>query len=102
VTVDLVDWVWSAMRDGEFYSPSDLANSSGQPIHAVVRVLEFLGRYGFADQVTRRELIFRKVADAPAPGAALRILQAMIEDASAGSAERVASVAGPQKRLNRL
>ena len=45
---NLVDLVWSSMVDREVYSPEDLAESLGQPVGAIVRVLEFLTRYGFS------------------------------------------------------
>jgi len=75
---DVVDLVWSAMRDGEFYSPNDLANSLEQPVESVTRVLEFLKKYKFAEQVTRREMIFRKVGNNPSPSDALRVLQTVL------------------------
>lgn len=75
---NLVDLVWSCMRDDELYSPEDLANWSLQPIDVISRVLRFLERYGFAEQVVRREPLFRKLADAPNPSGALTILQKMI------------------------
>lgn len=80
------------MGDDEFYSPSDLANSLGQPTHAVTRVLEFLTKYGFAERVTRREMIFRKLANAFGPGDALRVLQILLEDIDVDDATRVANV----------
>jgi hypothetical protein len=85
---DLVDVVWSAMRDNEFYSPDDLANILGQPLESVARVLEFLKKYRFAEQVTRREMIFRKIANSPRPGDALRILQTVLSDVRVERAER--------------
>ena len=89
MTLDMVDLVWSAMREGELYSSSDLANRLGQPDHAVVRILDFLARYRFAERITQREPIFRRLADALAPGDAMRILRALVEDASPGHTERV-------------
>jgi hypothetical protein len=89
---DLVDLIWSAMRDNELYSPSDLANSLEQPIETVTRVLEFLKKYKFADQVTRREMLFRKTAAAVGPGDALRVLQTLLEDARVSDAGQVVSV----------
>jgi len=68
------------MRDGELYSPWDLANWSLQPTDAVTRVLEFLTRYGFAEQIAKRQPLFRKLEDVPDPCEALRILQKMITD----------------------
>ncbi len=61
MTLDLVDTVWSAMHESEFYTPNDLSNTLGEPTEAIVRILEFLTRYGFAQKVTKWELIFRKV-----------------------------------------
>ena len=89
---DVVNLIWSAMRDGEFYSPNDLANSLEQPVESVSRVLEFLKKYKFADQVTRREMLFRKTAAAVGPGDALRVLQTLLEDARVSDAGQVVSV----------
>ena len=88
--VNLVDLVWSAMGDKELYSPDDLADSLGQPVGAIVRVLEFLTRYGFAERISKHELIFRKLGDAPDPGGTLRILELLVEDASLREPKRVA------------
>lgn len=82
MTLNPIDSVWSSMRKGEFYSHNDLANKSGQPIDAVGRISEFLVRYGFAERLTTREPILRKLSDAPHPGDASRILQALLEDAA--------------------
>jgi len=92
MVLDVVDTIWSAMHDNELYSPSDLANSLEQPIEMVTRVLEFLKKYKFADQVTRREMLFRKTAAAVGPGDALRVLQTLLEDARVGDAGQVVSV----------
>jgi hypothetical protein len=78
MALDVVDLVWSAMRDDEFYSPNDLANSLKQPVQSVTRVLEFLNKYKFAEQISRREMIFRKVANSLNPGEALRVLQIVL------------------------
>jgi hypothetical protein len=78
VSVDPINLLWSAMSEGEFYSPRDLANTSEQPIDGVVRVLEFLVHYGFAEQVTKHEPIFRKLCNAPTPAEALSILQVLL------------------------
>ena len=94
---DVVDLIWSAMHDNELYSPSDLANSLEQPIETVTRVLEFLDKYKFADQVTRHEMLFRKTAAAFGPGDALRVLQTLLEDARVSNAGQVVSVS----RINR-
>lgn len=88
----MVDLVWSSMRDGELYSPWDLANWSLQPTDAVTRVLEFLTRYGFAEQVVKRQPLFRKLEDAPDPCEALRILQRMMADESPRSVESIAKI----------
>jgi hypothetical protein len=88
MALDIVDLVWSAMRDDEFYSPNDLANSLKQPVQSVTRVLEFLKKYKFAEQILRREMIFRKVANTPSPGDALRVLQMMIGDVRVEQTER--------------
>jgi len=100
MTLDVVDLVWSAMGYDDFYTPRDLANSSGQPIHAVARVLEFLTRYGFAELVVKREPIFRKVPATPAPGDVQRILQLLIKDGGVSarqeSDECVRFVEGPE------
>jgi hypothetical protein len=97
MTFDVVDMVWSAMGDDEFYSPSDLANSLGHATDAVTRVLEFLAKYGFAERVTRREMIFRKLANAPSPVEALKTLQMLLEET--GDVERASSVSTPSRRL---
>ena len=97
MVLDVVDTIWSAMQDNELYSPSDLANSLEQPIETVTRVLEFLKKYKFAEQVTRREMLFRKVAGTPGPGCALRVLQTLLEEAHVRDAGQVASVS----RINR-
>lgn len=80
MALDVVDLVWCAMRDGEFYSPNDLANSLEQPVESVTRVLEFLKKYKFAEQVTRREMIFRRVENNPSPGDALKVLQTVLSE----------------------
>jgi len=92
MVLDVVDTIWSAMQDNELYSPGDLANSLEQPIETVTRVLEFLKKYKFADQVTRREMLFRKTAAAVSPGDALRGLQTLLKDSSVSDAGQVASV----------
>ena len=78
----MVDSVWVAMHESEFYSPSDLSNTLGEPTEGIVRILEFLARYGFVQKITKRELIFRKVVNVPSPGDALRILRTVVEDGS--------------------
>jgi hypothetical protein len=76
--LDMVDRVWSAMKEDEFYSPNDLANNLEQPVESVTRVLEFLKKYEFAEQVTNREMIFRKVASDPSPGDLLAALRTLL------------------------
>jgi hypothetical protein len=96
---DVVDMVWSKMKDDEFYSPNDLANSLEQPVESVTRVLEFLKKYKFAEQVTRREMIFRKVANNPSPSDALRVLQTLLGDVRVERTER-ANVSEVYKGFN--
>jgi len=91
MSLDMIDLVWSLMRDGEHYSPEDLANTLGQPTDTFVRILEFLTRYKFAERMTKRELIFRKAENAPSPGDALRVLRVVLADASA-SGNRVPNI----------
>jgi len=100
MTLDMVDAVWSAMNEEELYSPTDLANTVEQPTRAVVRVLGFLARYGFAERVTKRELIFRKVVASPSPGDALKILRMLMADAAATEPSRVANVSKTFRRFN--
>jgi hypothetical protein len=76
--LDVVDRVWLAMRESEFYSPADLANSLEQPVESVTRVLEFLKKYEFAEQVTNREMIFRKLVSDPSPGDLLDALRTLL------------------------
>ncbi|GEM_PF-6969864 len=80
MTFEMVDMVWSTMGNDDFYSPSDLSSSLGRPAHEVARILECLTKYGFTECVTRREMIFRKIANHIGPGDALRTLQALQED----------------------
>lgn len=75
---DLVDSVLAFMRDGELYSPEDLANASLQPTDLVARVLEFLARYGFAEMVVKHQPLFRKSSDLPDPGDSISVLQRII------------------------
>jgi hypothetical protein len=98
MALDMVDLIWSAMQDGEFYSPNDLANSLEQPVESVTRVLEFLKKYKFAEQVTRREMIFRKIANNPSPCDALRVLQTVLGEVRVERTER-ANVSEACKRF---
>jgi hypothetical protein len=102
MVLDMVDAVWSAMEDNEFYSPSDLANILEQPIETVTRVLEFLKRYKFADQITRREMLFRKTAATVGPGDALRVLQTLLGDTHAIDADQVASASKIDRQQKHL
>jgi hypothetical protein len=77
VAVELLSFVWGALGgEGEYYSPSDLANGSCYSVEMVTRTLEFLRRYGFVEQLANRELIFKKVEGAPSPDLVARILEA--------------------------
>jgi hypothetical protein len=100
MALDVVDLIWSSMRNDEFYSPSDLANSLKQPVQSVTRVLEFLNKYKFAEQISRREMIFRKVANSVSPGDALRVLQTMIDDVRVEQTEQANFSQTPKKRFN--
>jgi hypothetical protein len=99
MALDVVDLVWSAMQDDEFYIPNDLANSLKQPVQSVTRILEFLKKYKFAEQVTRREMIFRKVSDNPSPGDALKVLQTVLGDVRLDRTER-ANIPEAYKRFS--
>jgi hypothetical protein len=99
MTLGMIDTVWSAMRKDEFYSVRDLANALEEPTEAVVQVMEFLSRYGFAHRVTKHELIFRKAENAPSPGDALRVLRVVLADASA-SGDRVPNVSKTPGRFD--
>jgi hypothetical protein len=102
MTLDMIDTIWSAMQEDEFYSPSDLANVLGQPTFAVVRVLEFLAKYGFTERVTRRELIFRRKENKLGPGDSVSVLRMLLGDVDAHRAGRIASVSKAPKRFGRL
>jgi hypothetical protein len=64
---DVVDTVWSTMREDKFYSPDDLANTLEHPVESVTRILEFLARYDLVEEVTKNGMIFRKIASWPSP-----------------------------------
>jgi predicted transcriptional regulator len=100
MSLDMVDLVWSLMRDGEFYSPADLANTLGQPTDSIVRILEFLARYKFAERVTKRELIFRKISTGPSPSEAAKILRMLRANAALNHTRQVANISKTSKRLN--
>jgi hypothetical protein len=99
MTYDLINAVWSAMRVGEYYGPADLANRLGQPAEAVGRVLEFLAKYGFADQLTKHEIIVRKLPNGMRPGDALTVLQKLMQSGQVNDVEKVADPARAPKRL---
>jgi hypothetical protein len=80
MTLDLVELVWSAMQEDEFYSPIDLANILGRTVESVGRVLLFLKKYKFAEQVTNHEMIFRRIANNPCLGDALKVLQKVLSE----------------------
>lgn len=67
MALDIVDAVWSAMRDDEFYSPDDLANNLKHPVESVTRVLDFLTRYDFTRKVAENEMIYEKTSSWPSP-----------------------------------
>ena len=92
MSLDIIDLVWSLMRDGEFYSPADLANTLGQTTDAIARILEFLARYKFVERMTKRELIFRKIPTGPSPGEAAKILRMLRANAALNSASQVTNI----------
>ena len=102
MTLDMVNTVWSVMHEDELYSPSDLANMLGQPFHAIARVLEFLEKYGFVEQVTKRELIFKRLESEVSPGDTLKVLQTLLADAGARDEGRIANVSEAPKRFGAL
>jgi hypothetical protein len=75
---DAVDTVWFAMMEDKFYSPNDLANTLEHPMESVTRVLEFLTRYDLAEQVTKKEMIFRKTTSWPRPSELFWALAAIV------------------------
>ena len=102
MSLDMIDTIWSVMQESEFYSPSDLANILDQPTFAVVRVLEFLAKYGFAERVTKREMIFRRSGNKLSLGDALTVLRMLLGDTDAHDAGRIANVSKTPKRFGRL
>jgi hypothetical protein len=100
MSLETVDLVWSLMRDGELYSPADLANTLGQPIDTIVRILEFLAKYKFTECVTKRELIFRKIPTGPSPAEAVTILRMLRANAALNDASQVANVSKTSRRLD--
>lgn len=100
MSLDMVDLVWSQMKTGELYSPEDIANILGQPNDLIVRVLDFLARYKFAEQMSKRELIFRKIPNGPSPGDALKILRMLRANAALNDATRVTNFSRMPRHLN--
>jgi hypothetical protein len=88
MNLDTVDLVWSLMRHGEFYSPADLANTLGQPTDTIARILEFLATYKFAERMTKRELIYRKIPTGPSPSEAVKILRVLRANAALNHARQ--------------
>jgi len=100
MSLDMVDLVWSQMKTGELYSPDDIANIFGQPTDLIVRVLDFLARYKFAEQMSKRELIFRKIPNGPSPAHALKILRMLRANVALNNARRVTNFSRVPRRLN--
>jgi hypothetical protein len=99
--LETVDHVWSLMRDGEFYSPADLANILGQPIDTTVRILEFLARYKFIERMTKCELIFRKIPIGPSPAEAVTILRMLRANTTLNNASQVARASTTPRHVDR-
>jgi hypothetical protein len=99
MTFDVIDAIWSAMHGNEFYSPTDLANILGEPSYIVVRVLDFLAKYGFAERLTKREPIFRRLENQLGPGDALRVLRVLLGEAEADGVGRIANVSEAPERF---
>lgn len=102
MSLSAVDVIWSHMRNGELYSPRDLANCSGRTMETTVRVLEFLARYGFAERVVNSESIFRKAAGCPAPGDAVKTLRMIVNDGGVLETGRVLSASRSRELLDPL
>jgi len=100
MTFDLVDAVWSGMRDGEVYSLNDLTNTLELSTEEVARVLEFLAKYGFVERVTSREIIFRKLPNDVSPGDALKVLRTIVQVANVSDVEGIATPPNTSKRFN--
>jgi hypothetical protein len=93
----MIDTVWSVMQEDEFYSPNDLANILRQPPHVVMRVLGFLEKYGFAERLTKRELIFRRLENKLGPRDALKTLRMLLGETD--DAGRIANISEAPKRF---
>ncbi len=76
--IALIDSIWARMACGEFYSVNDLARSLAEPPEAVSRVLGFLSSYGFLEQFTRDELVFRKLSEYQSPKFAIELLRLVV------------------------
>jgi hypothetical protein len=100
MSLETVDLVWSLMRDGEFYSPADLANTLQQPIYTIVQILKFLEKYRFIERITKRELIFRKIPTGPSPAEAVAILRTVRANAALNDANQIAKVPKRYRRLD--
>jgi predicted transcriptional regulator len=100
MSIDMVDLMWHLMRDGEFYSPEDLANTLGQPTDTIVRILEFLARYKFIERMTKRELIFRKSPTGPSPNEAVKILRMLRTNVAQWRKSSCQSPQAIAKRIN--
>jgi hypothetical protein len=100
MSLDMVDLVWSLMRNGEFYTPDDVANIVGEPTEDIVRVMEFLARYKFAERMTKRELIFRKIPNGPSPSDAAKILRMLGANAAPEDAGRVANISKTPRHID--
>lgn len=90
-TTNPVDAVCHVMKNAELCSLADLRSVSGQTTHELVPVLEFLTRYGFAERVTRREWLLRRLNVPAAPRGTAAVLQAMLAPSlshSAASSQR--------------
>jgi hypothetical protein len=48
------------------------------PVESVTRILEFLTRYDLAEQITKKEMIFRKSASWPSPSELFWALAAVV------------------------
>jgi hypothetical protein len=94
VILDMINMVWSAMHESEFYSANDLSNVLEQPTEAITRILDFLSKYGFAHRITRRESIYTKIMNSPSPGDALRILRTMTGSVQVDSTQRALGFKG--------
>lgn len=87
-TTNPVDAVWLMMKNAELYSLADLRSVSRQTTDELVPVLEFLTRYGFAERVTRREWLLRRLNVPGAPRGTAAVLQAILASSLSHSAAR--------------